>query len=136
MNVGSVAARVGSPGQSVYSGTKAGKSRGMSRPSLSTVPLQQGWTVHNMCPGLEGFSRSLAREVGGRGIRVNVVAPGFIETAMTAELGHPTVEQISQRIPLGEFGHVTDVAEAVTVGSGSPRTRQMLRKRGLDCAAA
>jgi 3-oxoacyl-[acyl-carrier protein] reductase len=63
--------------------------------------------------GLVGMARSLARELGSRGVTANVVAPGFIETDMTAELGEETVAKYAAQIPLGRLGVVDDVAEAV-----------------------
>ncbi len=63
--------------------------------------------------GLVGLARSLARELGSRGITANVVAPGFIETDMTAELAPGTREQYQSQIPLRRFGAVQDVAATV-----------------------
>ena len=63
--------------------------------------------------GIEGFTRSLAQEVGSRGITVNAVAPGFIETDMTAELDESQTEMMASRIPLGSLGQAADVANAV-----------------------
>jgi 3-oxoacyl-[acyl-carrier protein] reductase len=86
INVSSVVARMGNPGQSNYVASKA---------------------------GIEGFTRSLAQEVGSRGITVNAVAPGFIETDMTAALEENQVELMASRIPLGTLGQAADVANAV-----------------------
>lgn len=86
VNVSSVVARMGNPGQSNYVASKS---------------------------GIEGFTRSLAQEVGSRGITVNAVAPGFIETDMTAALEDNQVEMMSSRIPLGTLGQADDVANAV-----------------------
>jgi len=86
VNVSSVVARMGNPGQSNYVASKS---------------------------GIEGFTRSLAQEVGSRGITVNAVAPGFIETDMTAALDETQVELMSSRIPLGTLGKPEDVAHAV-----------------------
>jgi 3-oxoacyl-[acyl-carrier protein] reductase len=86
VNVSSVVARMGNPGQSNYVASKS---------------------------GIEGFTRSLAQEVGSRGITVNAVAPGFIETDMTAALEENQVELMSSRIPLGTLGQAEDVANAV-----------------------
>ncbi|MFT7809439.1 carbonyl reductase family member 4 isoform X2 [Arapaima gigas] len=83
VNVGSVVGLKGNAGQSVYSATKA---------------------------GLEGFTRSLAKEVAARNIRVNLVAPGFIRTDMTAGLGE---ERLRQAVPLGRFGEPSEVAHAI-----------------------
>jgi len=86
VNLSSVVARMGNPGQSNYVASKA---------------------------GIEGFTRSLAQEVASRGITVNAVAPGFIDTDMTAELTQDQVQAMLERIPLGRMGAVGDVAEAV-----------------------
>lgn len=84
--ISSVVAQLGSPGQVNYAASKS---------------------------GLVGMARSLAREVGSRGVTVNVVAPGFIETAMTAELDSERQASYRQQIPLGRFGATDDVAAAV-----------------------
>ncbi len=63
--------------------------------------------------GLVGFGRSLAREIGGRNITVNVVAPGFIETDMTAELTEARRGDVLGQVPLKRFGHPEDVAALV-----------------------
>ena len=63
--------------------------------------------------GMMGFSRSLAREVGSRGITVNVVAPGFIDTDMTRELNETQREAMLNDIPLKRLGEVGDIAAAV-----------------------
>ena len=62
---------------------------------------------------LVGFARSLTRELGGRGITANVVAPGFIETDMTAELPEETQKQYKANIPAGRFATPDEVAGAV-----------------------
>lgn len=63
--------------------------------------------------GLVGFARSLTRELGGRGITANVVAPGFIESDMTAALPDDQQKDYLGRIPVGRFGSGDDVAKAV-----------------------
>lgn len=63
--------------------------------------------------GMMGFSRSLAREVGSRGITVNVVAPGFIDTDMTRALDDSQREELLRNIPLARLGEMKDIAEAV-----------------------
>ncbi|MGB4778726.1 3-oxoacyl-ACP reductase FabG [Microbacterium sp.] len=63
---------------------------------------------------LVGFARSLTRELGGRGITANVVAPGFIETDMTAELPEETQAEYKQSIPIGRFATADEVAGVVT----------------------
>jgi 3-oxoacyl-[acyl-carrier protein] reductase len=63
---------------------------------------------------LVGFARSLTRELGGRGITTNVVAPGFIETDMTAELPEETQKQYKANIPAGRFATPDEVAGVVT----------------------
>lgn len=63
--------------------------------------------------GMTGFSKSLAVEVGSRGITVNCVAPGFIETDMTAELPEDIKNQMLARIPLNRLGNVNEIAATV-----------------------
>ncbi|MCW2803909.1 MAG: hypothetical protein QOF52_191 [Propionibacteriaceae bacterium] len=63
--------------------------------------------------GLVGMARSFARELGSRGVTANVVAPGFIETDMTAELSADLVAKYESQIPLGRLGSVDDIAETV-----------------------
>jgi 3-oxoacyl-(acyl-carrier-protein) reductase len=63
--------------------------------------------------GLVGMARSLARELGSRGVTANVVAPGFIVTEMTADLGEDLVKKYSEQIPLGRMGGTDDIAGAV-----------------------
>ncbi len=82
----SVVGMLGSPGQANYAASKA---------------------------GLVGFARSVARELGSRGITVNVVAPGFVDTDMTAELPEETREQYRSQIPLGRYASVEEVAAVV-----------------------
>ena len=63
--------------------------------------------------GMTGFTKSLAAEVGSRGITVNCVAPGFIETDMTAELSEDITNKMLSRIPLGRLGSVKEIAATV-----------------------
>ena len=63
--------------------------------------------------GLIGFTKSLARELGGRGVRANVVAPGYVETDMTADLGEQVTGAMEGQIPLKRLGQPQDVAAAV-----------------------
>jgi 3-oxoacyl-(acyl-carrier-protein) reductase len=63
--------------------------------------------------GLVGMARSLARELGSRGVTANVVAPGFIVTEMTAELGEDLVKKYAEQIPLGRMGSTDDIAGVV-----------------------
>lgn len=86
VNISSVVARSGNPGQSNYAASKA---------------------------GLEGFTRALALEVASRNITVNAVAPGFIETDMTASLSDEQTGQLLERVPLGRMGRAEEVAAAV-----------------------
>ena len=62
--------------------------------------------------GMIGFSKSMAREVGSRGITVNCVAPGFIDTDMTRALPEAQRQALTQHIPLGRLGSVEDIAQA------------------------
>ena len=86
INVGSVVGQMGNAGQVNYAASKA---------------------------GLEGFSRALAREVASRGVTVNVVAPGLIETDMTTHLEESASEAMFSQIPLRRLGTAEDVASAV-----------------------
>ncbi|MBI4230934.1 MAG: 3-oxoacyl-ACP reductase FabG, partial [Planctomycetes bacterium] len=92
VNVGSVVGLFGSAGQANYAASKA---------------------------GLVGLSRSLALELAGRGVTVNVVAPGFIETDMTSGLPERRAEAIRAEIPLRRLGRARDVAEVVSFLAGS-----------------
>lgn len=83
--------------------------------------------------GLMGFSKSLAREVGSRGITVNCVAPGFIDTDMTRALPEETRKQFEAQTALGRFGEAQDIADAVLfLASDSARymTGQTLHVNG------
>ena len=63
--------------------------------------------------GLIGFTKSLARELAGRGVRANVVAPGYIATDMTAAMGEKAQEAMQGQIPLGRVGRPEEIAAAV-----------------------
>lgn len=63
--------------------------------------------------GMIGLTKSLAKEVSSRGVRVNAVAPGFIDTDMTKDLGDKIMEELKKQIPLGHTGSGRDIAEAV-----------------------
>jgi 3-oxoacyl-[acyl-carrier protein] reductase len=63
--------------------------------------------------GVEGMTRALARELGSRGITVNCVAPGFIETDMTRVLGEQQAQALLAQIPLGRLGHADEIGAAV-----------------------
>jgi len=63
--------------------------------------------------GLEGFSRALAMEIGSRGITVNAVAPGFIDTDMTRDLGEEQSAALLAKIPLGRYGQPEEIAAVV-----------------------
>jgi 3-oxoacyl-[acyl-carrier protein] reductase len=86
INITSVVGSAGNPGQMNYAAAKA---------------------------GVAGMSRALAREIGSRNITVNCVAPGFIDTDMTRELGEQQTAALMQQIPLGRFGQPEDIAAAV-----------------------
>ncbi|OIO74154.1 MAG: 3-oxoacyl-[acyl-carrier-protein] reductase [Zetaproteobacteria bacterium CG1_02_53_45] len=91
INISSVVAGMGNPGQINYCASKG---------------------------GVEAMTRSLAREIGSRGITVNAVAPGFIATDMTAELGDDAHAKLSEQIPLGRLGQPEDIAAAVLFLAG------------------
>ena len=83
--------------------------------------------------GIMGFTKSLAREVGVRGITVNSVAPGFIQTDMTDALSEDQKDELSAQIPMGRLGTVNEVAQAVLFlagDSGAYITAQTLHVNG------
>jgi 3-oxoacyl-[acyl-carrier protein] reductase len=86
INIASVVGVTGNPGQTNYAAAKA---------------------------GVIGFSKSLAREVGSRGITVNVIAPGFIDTDMTRELPEEQRKALLENIPLARLGDAEEIAKAV-----------------------
>ncbi len=86
VQVSSVVGHTGNPGQANYAAAKA---------------------------GLAGMSKALAQEVGSRGVTVNLVAPGFVDTAMTEALGEAPRARLLDAIPLGRMGRPEDVAGAV-----------------------
>jgi 3-oxoacyl-[acyl-carrier protein] reductase len=80
-----------------------------------------------------GFTKSLAREVGSRGITVNTVAPGFIQTDMTDNLPDEQKEALASQIPMGRLGSVEEIAEVVlflTGDGGSYITAQTIHVNG------
>lgn len=87
VNIASVVGLIGNPGQANYAAAKA---------------------------GMIGFTKALAREVASRGITVNAVAPGFIDTDMTRQLGEEQRQALQTQIPLGRLGKAEDVAAAVS----------------------
>jgi 3-oxoacyl-[acyl-carrier protein] reductase len=86
INITSVVGASGNPGQANYAAAKA---------------------------GVAGMTRALARELGSRNITVNCIAPGFIETDMTANLGEAQQKALLDQIPLGHLGKPSDIAHAV-----------------------
>jgi 3-oxoacyl-[acyl-carrier protein] reductase len=83
--------------------------------------------------GIMGFTKSLAREVGARGITVNAVAPGFIETDMTNALPEEQKQALATQIPIGRLGTTDEIASAVLFlagDSGSYITAQTLHVNG------
>jgi len=95
INIASVIGLIGNAGQANYSASKA---------------------------GLIGFTKAVARELAGRAVTCNAVAPGFITTDMTADLPQAIRDAVIQKIPLGSFGHTTDIA-ALVVFLASPAAR-------------
>ncbi|MFH7243689.1 MAG: 3-oxoacyl-[acyl-carrier-protein] reductase [Spirulina sp.] len=91
INIASVAGQMGNPGQANYSAAKA---------------------------GVIGFTKTVAKEMSSRGVTVNAVAPGFIETDMTGDL--PNTEEILKFIPLGRFGKPEDIAGMVRFLAADP----------------
>ena len=86
VNVSSVVGLLGNAGQANYAASKA---------------------------GIIGFTKSVAREVAGRGITANVIAPGYVETELTGSLPESIKEQILGQVPVGRFGEPQEVAEVV-----------------------
>ena len=83
--------------------------------------------------GIMGFTKSLAREVGSRGITVNTVAPGFIQTDMTEALPEDQKDELAAQIPMGRLGTVNEIAQAVLFlagDSGAYITAQTLHVNG------
>ena len=94
--------------------TKARKGRIISISSVVGAAGNAGQTNYAAAKaGLLGFTKSLAREVGARGITVNAVAPGFIDTDMTRALAEEQREALQKNIPLNRLGHPEEVAGAV-----------------------
>ncbi len=94
--------------------TKAKKGRIISIASVVGVSGNAGQTNYAAAKaGVIGFSKSLAREVGSRGITVNVVAPGFIDTDMTRALPEAQREALLGQIPLARLGQPEEIAKAV-----------------------
>lgn len=93
---------------------KLKKGRIISVASVVGVMGNAGQTNYSAAKaGIMGFSKSLAREVGSRGITVNTVAPGFIDTDMTRALGDEQRELLIKQVPLNRLGSVDDIAQTV-----------------------
>lgn len=110
VNVSSVIGHRGIKGTSVYSAAKA---------------------------GILGFTKSLARELGPKNIRVNALLPGYIETDMTAGLGRAQRDQIVRRTPLGRLGRISDVSVVaeflLSPASGFVTGQSIIVDGGLTC---
>jgi 3-oxoacyl-[acyl-carrier protein] reductase len=92
INISSVVGQMGNVGQALYAASKA---------------------------GIIGFTKTVARECATRGVTVNAVAPGFIETDMTAKLPEKLREEFLKQIPLGRFGTCAEVAEMIVFLAGA-----------------
>jgi 3-oxoacyl-[acyl-carrier protein] reductase len=92
---------------------KARYGRIVNMASVSGIAGQAGQTNYSASKaGMIGMTKALAREVASRGITVNAVAPGFIETALTANLPQDILDTLIKNIPVGRWGTVDDVAYA------------------------
>jgi len=91
VNISSVVGLLGNAGQANYAASKA---------------------------GIIGFTKSVAREVAGRGITANAVAPGYVETELTGRLPENVKEQILGQVPVGRFGEPEEIAEVVVFLAG------------------
>jgi 3-oxoacyl-[acyl-carrier protein] reductase len=110
INIASISGLMGNPGQANYSASKA---------------------------GLIGMTRTVAKELASRKITVNAVAPGFIETEMTAALGPAVLEEVKKRVPAKRMGQADEVAACVLFlasGAASYITGQVLTIDGGLCA--
>jgi 3-oxoacyl-[acyl-carrier protein] reductase len=98
---------------------KARKGRIINIASVVGVTGNAGQTNYAAAKaGIIAFSKSLAKEIGSRGITVNVVAPGFIDTDMTRELPEAARTALLDQIALGHLGDVSDIANAVAFLAG------------------
>jgi 3-oxoacyl-[acyl-carrier protein] reductase len=87
INVGSVTGLMGNPGQANYAAAKA---------------------------GVVGFTKTVAKELGSKGITANVVAPGFVDTEMISELPSAMLDEMTKRMPLRRVGQPEEIAHAVS----------------------
>jgi 3-oxoacyl-[acyl-carrier protein] reductase len=92
INLSSVVGQMGNAGQSLYAASKA---------------------------GIIGFTKAMARELASRGVTVNAVAPGFVETEMTAKLAEKLRQEFLNAIPIGRFGTCAEVAEMILFLAGA-----------------
>jgi 3-oxoacyl-[acyl-carrier protein] reductase len=109
INIASISGLMGNPGQSNYSASKA---------------------------GIIGMTRTVARELAGRKLTVNAIAPGFIETEMTGALGEVVLDEVKKRIPAKRLGQPEEIAYAVLFlasGAASYITGQVLTVDGGLC---
>lgn len=110
INISSITGLIGNPGQANYAAAKA---------------------------GVIGMTKTIAKELGSKGITANVVAPGFVETDMTSALGEQVLQEAGKRIPLKRLGSPDDIAHAVSYlaseGAGYVTGQVLTVDGGLVC---
>ena len=105
---------VDTPWDSIFAALEAGLCPLRYARNLHAFSLAEQARLLASKAALVGMARSLTREIGSRGVTANVVAPGFIETDMTAVLPEDTIKGYLARIPAGRLGSVEDISAAVS----------------------